>query len=85
MKDTILQENHDYVLGGHRGMNKTYEVIKEHYQWPNVKQEVEDYVEKCEKCQVNKMLRPNRKAPMEITSTAKHPFERCVHWILSGQ
>jgi len=27
----ILQENHDSILGGHRGMNKTYEVIKRHY------------------------------------------------------
>jgi Mg-chelatase subunit ChlI len=32
MKVKILQENHDSVLGGHRGMNKTYEAIKAHYQ-----------------------------------------------------
>jgi len=23
------------------------------------------------------MLKPKRKAPMEITSTAKHPFDKC--------
>jgi hypothetical protein len=32
----ILQEHHDSVLGGHRGMNKTYEAIKRYYQWPNM-------------------------------------------------
>jgi hypothetical protein len=78
LKVKILQENHDSVLGGHRGMNKTYEAIKRHYQWPNMKGEVEEYVRKCAKCQLNKTLRQKGKAPMEITTTAKHLFERCA-------
>ena len=77
-KVKILQENHDSVLGGHRGMNKTYEAIKRHYQWPDMKREVEDYVKKCAKSQLNKTLQPKKKAPMEITTTARHPFERCA-------
>ena len=45
MKIKILQENHDSVLGGqHKGMNKTYEAIKVHYQWPNMRKEIEDCV-----------------------------------------
>jgi transposase InsO family protein len=32
----------------------------------------------CEKCQMNKTLRPKYKAPMEITTTVRHPFERCA-------
>ena len=78
LKLEILKENHDSTLGGHRGMNKTYEAIKSHYTWPNMKQEIEEYVKRCEKCQVNKRLRPKPKAPMEITSTAERPFERCA-------
>ena len=49
MKVKLLQENQDSVLGGHRGMNKTYEAINVHYQWPNMKREVEGYVEKMRK------------------------------------
>jgi hypothetical protein len=30
MKVKILQENHDSILGGHCGMNKTYDVIKDY-------------------------------------------------------
>jgi len=26
---------------------------------------------------VNKMLTPNHKAPMEITTAAEHPFDKC--------
>jgi len=77
MKTKILQESHDSVLGGHRGMNKTYAAIQEHYSWPKMREDVENYVKRCAKCQLNKALRPRVKAPMEIT-TAKSPFERCA-------
>jgi hypothetical protein len=43
-----------------------------------MKQDVEEYVKKCTKCQLNKTLRPKRKAPMETTSTARRPFEKCA-------
>jgi hypothetical protein len=76
-KGKIFHEYHDSILGGHRGMNKTYEVIKQHYYWPKMKEEIEEYVRKCTKCQLNKVLRAKRKAPMEITTTASHPFEKC--------
>jgi hypothetical protein len=38
VKAEILREYHDSILEGHRGMNRTYEVIKEKYSWPNMKQ-----------------------------------------------
>ena len=67
MKLKILQENHDSILGGHRGMNKTYESIKRHYRWPNMKREIEDYVKACAKCQINKTLRPKKLRPQPGT------------------
>jgi hypothetical protein len=76
-KRQILFEYHDAPLGGHRGMNKTHKAIKGRFYWPNMKKEVEDYVKKCKSCQMNKLLGPKLKAPMEITTTAKHPFEKC--------
>jgi hypothetical protein len=59
-------------------MNKTYEAIKEHYQWPNMRGDVEEYIKQCTKCQLNKILKPKKKASMEITTTARHPFEKCA-------
>jgi hypothetical protein len=79
LKRQILYEYDDAPLGGHRGMNKTYTAIKNKYSWPNMKQEIEEYVRKCKSCQVNKVLGPQRKVPMEITTTANQPFEkRCL-------
>jgi hypothetical protein len=39
---------------------------------------VEEYVKKREGSQINKTLGPKGNAPMEIKSTAEHPFERCA-------
>jgi hypothetical protein len=36
-----------------------------------------EYVKKCTICQLNKVLRAKRKVPIEITTTAGHPFEKC--------
>jgi hypothetical protein len=58
-------------------MNKMYKVIKEKYSLSNIKQETEGYVKRCKSCQVNKILRTQRKAPMEITTTAHQPFKKC--------
>ena len=76
-KKQMLYEFHDAPVGGDRGMNKTFRAIKLRYAWPNMRRDIEEYVKQCKSCQVNKMLKPKRKAPMEITSTAKHPFEKC--------
>lgn len=59
-------------------MNRTIREIRKRYDWPNLKHEVEGYVRKCPSCQVNKTLGARHKAPMEITTTARKPFERCA-------
>jgi hypothetical protein len=64
-------------VGGHRGMIKTYRAIQAHYTWLNMRREIEAYVKQCKICQVNKSLTPRHKEPMEITTTAEQPFEKC--------
>jgi hypothetical protein len=76
-KKQILYEFHDAPMAGHRGMNCTYKAVKSNYSWPNMKQEVEDCVRRCKSCQTNKILGPRGKAPMEISTTARQPFEKC--------
>ena len=58
-------------------MNKTYHTIRAHYTWTNMRREIEEYVKRCKSCQVKKTLTPRNKAPMEITTTAEQPFEKC--------
>ena len=58
-------------------MNKTYRVINLQYKWPNMRRDVEDYVRRCKSCQKNKILTAKCRAPLQITTTAERPFEKC--------
>jgi hypothetical protein len=59
-KTRILREMHENPTGGHLGMNRTHERIKLFVTWSGMKQEIEDYVRRCEICQKNKInkIRP---------------------------
>jgi hypothetical protein len=76
-KREIMYEYYDAPLGGHRGTNKTYTAIKGNYSWPNMKQEIEEYVKRCKSCQVNKVLGPRWRLPLRRGNLSKN-----VAWIL---
>ena len=59
-------------------MNRTFKEIRRKYEWPNMKRDIEKYVRSCKSCQMNKNLSLQHKASMEITTTARRPFERCA-------
>jgi hypothetical protein len=52
--------------GGHVGTNKTYERIKLYTSWPGMKQEIENYIKKCEICQKNKITQHKVKMPLHM-------------------
>lgn len=76
-KNTILKEMHDNPLGGHQGMHRTFERIKQYRQWKGMKRDIEEYIRKCPSCQKNKLTQAKTKMPLEITDTAKTVFEKC--------
>jgi len=43
-KQAIFQEMHDKPIGGHLGMNKTYDRMKLFITWPGMKQELEEHI-----------------------------------------
>jgi hypothetical protein len=60
-----------------RGIKKTHMPIKKKYSFPNMRHEIEGYVKRRKRYQINKILRPRRKVPFEITITAHKPFKKC--------
>ena len=61
----ILRQIHDSPTGGHPGIANTWELIKEHYEGPRLREFVEEYVKGCVKCQKSKTNLPRRKAPLQ--------------------
>ena len=46
----ILQFKHDHLVSGHFGINKTLELIRREYTWPNLRDFVTQYCKSCTVC-----------------------------------
>ena len=75
-RPVILAEKHDSTVAGHRGEKGTYEKIREHFYWKNLKEDVHRYVQSCDSCQKKKLVRIKTKQPMKITDTPVRTFEK---------
>ncbi|KAJ7949788.1 Ty3/gypsy retrotransposon protein [Quillaja saponaria] len=54
LRGKILFESHDTPASGHGGYLKTLKRVSKSFYWPNLKQEVKQYVQNCLHCQQNK-------------------------------
>jgi hypothetical protein len=77
-KQAIFKEVHNQPVGGHLGMNRTYDRMKLFTSWPGMKQELEEYIRQCETCQKNKITQNKTKLPMKITTTPEIVWEKCA-------
>lgn len=73
--DQVLRDFHDSPVGGHQGFQRTYSRISCRFQWKGMRRQIKSFIKACEICQKNKFSR-NHKMPLQITTTAKRPFER---------
>lgn len=71
----ILHDFHLLPTAGHAGIRRMTNNIKRKFYWPGLDNDVKKFVNKCSKCQKMKHCR-YVKAPMEITTTASHAFEK---------
>jgi hypothetical protein len=63
-------------IGGHQGVQCTYERLKLYVTWPGMFQDVEKYIKHCEVCQKNKFTGPYTKAPIQETDTQFQPWNK---------
>jgi Integrase zinc binding domain/Integrase core domain len=67
LKCLILFEYHDAPMSGHFGRMKTSDLVTRRFYWPNMNEDIMQYVRACVKCQSNKssnqlpagLLKPN--------------------------
>ena len=75
LRQQCLQEAHDSPVGGHKGVNKTLDLIRRAYWWPTVKKDVTKYVTTCASCQRNKarnVLPGGKLQPLQIPEGRWH-------------
>ena len=53
----ILLNCHDHPISGHYGQNKTLDLVRRNYTWPNVRKFIKDYCKSCTACARSKAPR----------------------------
>jgi hypothetical protein len=69
---------HESPIGGHIGMNRTYQRLKQYISWEGMKKDTEKFIRKCENCQKkNKLKQRHIRMPLMLTVTPSVLFEKC--------
>jgi hypothetical protein len=63
-KHDIIKAHHDPPVHGHPGINRTIQIVECNYWWPQLRQDVKDYVQGCTDCQHHKVNNRPTKAPL---------------------
>lgn len=74
-KRVILNDYHMLPTSGHAGIRRMIKNIKQKYFWHGLESDVTSFVNKCDKCQRHKYLKPI-KQPMTITNVGNSAFDR---------
>ena len=54
IRELLVQEAHEGGLMGHFGVQKTLDILHEHFYWPHMKHDVHKWCEKCLVCKRSK-------------------------------
>jgi hypothetical protein len=73
-----VKELHDTPAAGHPGIANTWELVRQHYEGPKLRQFVEEYVKGCPKCQETKTNIHCMKAPLQHLDTAIDKVSRVL-------
>ncbi|KAI5753631.1 hypothetical protein M8J77_001985 [Diaphorina citri] len=71
----VLEEFHGGVTGGHLGINKTLDKLRERFYWLHMKQDVEDWIRRCSNCAGSKGPRTRSRGELQKYVVGA-PFER---------
>jgi len=70
----IIAENHNPIFVAHPGSKRTFELTSLKYWWPKMRQSIEEYIRRCDKCQMRKGKQEFR-APLGEVENPSEPFQ----------
>lgn len=72
----LIKEQHSGPIGGHRGINATYNAVNIYFIIKGLRKKVINIVRACDTCQRAKYNRQHRALPLIVTTTASFPNEK---------
>ena len=70
----LLELAHSIPLAGHLGSAKTRDRLLEHYYWPGIYKDVDNFCATCKECQLGARKRSSEKAPLISVPVVGKPF-----------
>jgi hypothetical protein len=76
MVASLLQACHDDPMsGGHFSIDRTYNKLRKHYWWPNMKYSIKQYIKSCLLCQQYNISRQKKPGRLRSISPPEGPFQ----------
>ena len=75
IRENILKKNHDSVDVGHPGQHRMIKLIKRTYWWLRLKEDIKKYVQRCFKCQQNKVQHQKKTEELHLLEIPQGPWQ----------
>ncbi|KFD64451.1 hypothetical protein M514_23298 [Trichuris suis] len=75
MVEQVLQQTHHETTGGHLGINKTVERVRQRFYWPGYRTDARHYVNTCFHCQARNNPATTARAPLQLQRVAR-PWQK---------
>jgi hypothetical protein len=75
LKKSIVDSEHDSRVAGHMGADKTVELVRRNFFWPQMDTWIRDYVGSCVECQRSKAARHARYGMLQPLELAFAPWD----------
>jgi hypothetical protein len=76
LRERIIQAARLTREAGHGGIQHTTEHVQLSYWWPALKQDVDNFIKKCERCQTSSKTPMPAKAPLQLLPICSEPNDR---------
>jgi len=73
-RQSLVMDFHDTPVAGHKGVKATYNVLRKHYTWKGMKEQIQTYVKHCQKCQQSKVLNQKTSGSLVPLPTPSGPW-----------
>ncbi|KAI2658048.1 Transposon Ty3-G Gag-Pol [Labeo rohita] len=83
-RETMLVHAHDAPCAGHHGAKATYEALKQVAYWPDMQQDVAEYVKGCLVCCQFQPASPNCRAPLQQKGMSFPWSDLQIDWVGPG-
>ena len=74
-KKMVFENEHDTIVAGHMGMDKTLKMINRNFYWPRMSDDIVDYVRLCDDCQRNKASRHKKHGTLHSLELSYSPCD----------